>query len=76
MVSTHFHFNGFFPNMLYFFILSYFFFVGYTCLPPTFIIKPFFNALHQGVSLFIFIHKKHLSDMQKNNRFRLLLRFK
>ena len=33
MVSTHFHFNGFFPNMLYFFILSYFFFVGSACLP-------------------------------------------
>lgn len=27
--------------------------------------KKFFNVLHQRVSLFIFIHKKHLSDMQK-----------
>lgn len=28
-------------------------------------IKKFFNSLHQRVSLFIFIHKKHLSNMQK-----------
>lgn len=39
MVSTHFHFNGFFPNMLYFFILSYFFRRFYL-LTPTFIIEP------------------------------------
>ena len=33
MVTRHFHFNGFFPNMLYFFIFSDFFSVGSAWLP-------------------------------------------
>ena len=37
MVSTHFHFNGFFPNMLYFFS---FLFCRLYLLTPTFIIEP------------------------------------
>ena len=43
MVSTQFHFNGFFPNMLYFFILSFFLRRLYL-LTPTFIIEPAFAA--------------------------------
>ena len=37
MVSTHFHFNGFFPNMLYFFSCL---FCRLCLLTPTFIIEP------------------------------------
>lgn len=37
MVSTHFHFNGFFPNMLYFFSCL---FCRLYLFTPTFIIEP------------------------------------
>ena len=40
MVTSHFHFNGFFPNMLYFFSFISFFLRRLYLVTPTFIIEP------------------------------------
>ena len=61
MVSTHFHFNGFFPNMLYFFRV---FFCRLCLLTPTFIIEPkFFSPYSKG-----FFICKNISRLLPNTK--------
>ncbi len=58
MVTRHFHFNGFLPNMLYFFIIFLIIFRRLYLVTPTFIIEPQ-NDLecHLNRSVFCWITK-------------------
>ena len=49
MVSTHFHFNGFSPNMLYFFLVSLQALLGY----PNFYYRAFLHY-NGGIDILIF----------------------
>ena len=52
MVSSQFHFNGFFPNMLYFFILFLIFLRRLYLVTPTFIIEPVFESRLFSIEIF------------------------
>ncbi|MBQ6687506.1 MAG: hypothetical protein IJN03_03170, partial [Bacilli bacterium] len=51
MVSGQFHFNGFLPNMLYFFISISIFLRRLYLVTPTFIIEPLFVVVGKPTSI-------------------------